>query len=43
MNVCNNGSDRHLATMQRIAIALFRAHPDLFPFASTFDVTALPR
>ena len=42
MNVCNNGSDaRNLATMHRIAIELFRAHPDLFPFASTFDVTGV--
>ena len=41
MNVCNNGSDKHLATMHRIAIAQFRAHPDLFPFASTFDVTGV--
>ena len=41
MNVCSNGSDTHLATMHRIAIAMFRAHPDLFPFASTFDVTGV--
>ena len=39
MNVCNNGSDGHLETMHRIAIDLFRKHRDLFPFASTFDVT----
>ena len=39
MNVCNNGTDGHLETMHRIAIELFKRHPDLFPFASTFDVT----
>lgn len=41
MNVCNNGSDGHLEEMHRIAIALFKKHPDLFPFASTFDVTGV--
>jgi predicted TIM-barrel fold metal-dependent hydrolase len=42
MNVCNNGSDvKNFAAMHRIAIALFKAHPDLFPFASTFDVTGV--
>lgn len=42
MNVCNNGTDtKNFAAMHRIAIALFRAHPELFPFASTFDVTGV--
>jgi predicted TIM-barrel fold metal-dependent hydrolase len=41
MNVCNNGSDTHFEEMHRIAIELFRKYPDLFPFASTFDVTAV--
>ena len=41
MNVCNNGTDGHLETMHRIAVELFRKHPDLFPFASTFDVTGV--
>jgi len=41
MNVCNNGSDGHLATMHRIAFDLFRKYPDLFPYASTFDVTGV--
>jgi predicted TIM-barrel fold metal-dependent hydrolase len=41
MNVCNNGTDGHLETMHRIAVELFKKHPDLFPFASTFDVTGV--
>src|SRR3954471_18103472 len=41
MNICNNGSDGHLEEMHRIAIALFRKYPRLFPFASTFDVTGV--
>ena len=41
MNVCNNGTDGNLETMHRIAVELFRKHPDLFPFASTFDVTGV--
>jgi predicted TIM-barrel fold metal-dependent hydrolase len=41
MNVCNNGTDGNLETMHRIAVDLFRKHPDLFPFASTFDVTGV--
>lgn len=41
MNVCNNGTDGHLETMHRIARELFRKYPDLFPFASTFDLTRI--
>ena len=41
MNVCNNGSDGHIATMHRIALDLFKKYPDLFPFCSTFDVTGV--
>ena len=41
MNVCNNGSDGHLDEMHRIAVELFKKYPDLFPFASTFDVTGV--
>lgn len=39
INVCNRGADGHLETMHRIALELYRAHPDLFPFTSTFDLT----
>lgn len=40
VNVCNNGTDaEHFAEMHRIAVTLARAHPDLYPFESTFDLT----
>jgi predicted TIM-barrel fold metal-dependent hydrolase len=38
VNVCNNGTDEHLAPMHRIAVDLYGRHPDLFPFTSTFDL-----
>jgi predicted TIM-barrel fold metal-dependent hydrolase len=42
MNVCNNGMDAaHFETMHRIALDLFRRHPDLFPFASTFALARI--
>lgn len=41
VNVCNRGRDGHLETMHRIARELFQAHPDLFPFASCFDLTRI--
>jgi predicted TIM-barrel fold metal-dependent hydrolase len=39
INVCNNGTDGHLEIMHRIALELYRKHPDLYPFSSTFDLT----
>lgn len=39
INVCNNGTDGHLAEMHAIALDLARKHPDLYPFESTFDLT----
>ncbi len=41
INICNRGRDGHLETMHRIALELYRKYPDLFPFASTFDLTRL--
>jgi predicted TIM-barrel fold metal-dependent hydrolase len=41
VNVCNRGRDGHLAAMHRIALDMFRSHPDLFPFASCFDLTRI--
>ncbi len=41
MNICNNGTDGHLETMHRIAIDLCGKYPDLFAFASTFDLTRI--
>jgi predicted TIM-barrel fold metal-dependent hydrolase len=38
INVCNNGSNEHLATMHAIALELYRKHPDLYPFTATFDL-----
>ncbi len=38
INVCNNGTDGHLAPMHRIALDLSRRHPDVFPFEATFDL-----
>jgi predicted TIM-barrel fold metal-dependent hydrolase len=38
VNVCVPGTDGHLETMDRIARELYRKHPDLFPFTTTFDL-----
>lgn len=38
INVCNNGTDGHLAKMHEIALVLYRKHPTIFPFESTFDL-----
>jgi predicted TIM-barrel fold metal-dependent hydrolase len=37
-NICNDGTDGHLATMHEIARDLYQRHPDLYPFTSTFDL-----
>jgi predicted TIM-barrel fold metal-dependent hydrolase len=39
INICNRGKDGHLETMHRIALDLYQAHPNLFPFASSYDLT----
>ncbi|MEO8429855.1 MAG: amidohydrolase family protein [Verrucomicrobiota bacterium] len=41
VNVCNRGRDGHLETMHRIAREMYGSHPDLFPFASCFDLTRI--
>ena len=38
INVCVPGGDGHLATMNRIALELYRQEPTLYPFTTTFDV-----
>ncbi len=38
INVCVPGGDGHLAAMDRIAFALYRAHPQLYAFTTTFDL-----
>jgi predicted TIM-barrel fold metal-dependent hydrolase len=38
VNVCNNGSNEHLREMHAIALELYHKNPDLYPFASTFDL-----
>ncbi len=38
INVCVPGGDGHLEQMHRIALDLYRRHPDLYPFTATFDV-----
>jgi predicted TIM-barrel fold metal-dependent hydrolase len=38
INICVPGSDGHLEEMHRIAVDLYRKHPTLYPFTSTFDV-----
>lgn len=38
INVCNNGTDGHLATMHRIAFEVGRTYPDLLWSTSTFDL-----
>lgn len=41
INVCNRGQDGHLERMHRIARDMFRAEPELFPFASCYDLTSI--
>lgn len=38
INVCNNGTDEHLGRMHEIAFSLYRQHPMIYPFESTFDL-----
>lgn len=38
INVCNNGTDGKLEEMHAIAVDLYRKHPTLYPFESTFDL-----
>lgn len=38
VNVCNDGTDGHLEQMHAIAFELYRQHPTLYPFDSTFDL-----
>lgn len=38
VNVCNNGTDAHLDLMHRLAVALYRREPALYPFEATFDL-----
>ncbi len=38
VNVCNNGTDAHLGRMHDLAVELYRRHPTLYPFSSTFDL-----
>ena len=39
INVSNPGADGHLDFMHRFNAALVKQHPDIFSFASTFDVS----
>ena len=39
VNVSNPGTDGHLDFMHRFNAALVKQHPDIFSFASTFDLT----
>lgn len=39
IDICNPGTDGHLALMHRVAANLARAHPDVYSWASTFDLT----
>lgn len=39
VNICNPGTDGHLAFMHQTADALADAHPDQYSWASTFDLT----
>jgi predicted TIM-barrel fold metal-dependent hydrolase len=41
INVCNRGRDGSVETMHRVAREMHRNHPDLFPFASCFDLTRI--
>ncbi len=38
INVCVPGTDGQLATMDRIGFELYRAHPQLYPVTTTFDL-----
>jgi predicted TIM-barrel fold metal-dependent hydrolase len=38
INVCNNGTDGHLATMHRIALEMVVKYPDVLWWTSTFDL-----
>lgn len=38
INVCNNGTDGYLAPMHLIATDLYRKHPTLYAWESTFDL-----
>jgi predicted TIM-barrel fold metal-dependent hydrolase len=39
INISNPGTDGHLEFMHRFNAGLVQAHPDIFSFASTFDLT----
>lgn len=39
IDICNPGTDGHLALMHRVASGLAAAHPDVYSWASTFDLT----
>jgi predicted TIM-barrel fold metal-dependent hydrolase len=39
VNVCNRGRDGSLEQMHEIARDMFQREPDLYPFASSFDLT----
>jgi predicted TIM-barrel fold metal-dependent hydrolase len=39
INISNPGTDGHLDFMHRFNAALVKRHPDIFSFASTFDLT----
>ena len=39
VNISNPGTDGHLEFMHRFNAALVKRHPDIFSFASTFDLT----
>jgi predicted TIM-barrel fold metal-dependent hydrolase len=39
INISNPGTDGHLDFMHRFNAALVKQHPDIFSFASTFDLT----
>lgn len=41
INVCVPGGDGHLVLMDRVARALYRGRPDLYPFTATFDVRSI--
>jgi len=38
VNICVVGAKQHLFLMHRIALDLYRKHPDLYPFSATFDL-----
>ena len=39
IDICNPGTDGHLELMHRVAASLAAEHPDLYSWASTFDLT----